>query len=139
MTKEDVLEIAGLIAVIGLLVWVISPPASGADSPPAGIVSPCTITEVYDGDTITVELRLPLRVRLLDCWAPELRDEGGRESRDHLRNLAVGKRGVMYVPFGERFGDSLSFGRVLGHVWIDGQDESLSALQVTGGHATQSR
>jgi len=46
---------------------------------PARLVLPCAIVEVYDGDTITVRLTLDLRVRMLDCWTPEIRtrDAGG--------------------------------------------------------------
>ena len=40
--------------------------------PAAQLVVPCTITEWYDGDTPTVEITLRIRVRLEDCWAPEV-------------------------------------------------------------------
>lgn len=110
--------------------------------PPVGLTTPCRVLEVYDGDTITVELRIPIRVRLLDCWAPEVKTKDvtekqlGIKSREHLVSLAQGKEATMFIPFVgvERLDGVFTFGRVLAHVWVDGQ--SLSESQVEAGHAT---
>ena len=109
--------------------------------PAHGISAPCKIVEVYDGDTITVDVTLRVRVRLLDCWAPELREEGGEESRDHLSGLALDNDGTLYVTFdGNRTaGDAMSFNRVLGRVYLADDDKDLSARQVEAGHATKDR
>ena len=109
--------------------------------PRPGLSARCRIIEVYDGDTLTVELRIPVRVRLLDCWAPELRDPGGIESRDHLDELAALQDGTLWVPWdhARRAGDVWSFDRILGHVWVDGYDKPVSELQVDAGHATVER
>jgi len=40
---------------------------------------------VVDGDTITVELKIPVRVRLLDCWAPETRTKDAEEKKKGIR------------------------------------------------------
>jgi len=63
-------EVAVVLAFIAitLLVAVIF----GDEQPKPELSVPCKITEVYDGDTVTVEVTLTARVRLLDCWAPEL-------------------------------------------------------------------
>ena len=100
-------------------------------TPPAPALHvPCEVVEVYDGDTLTVRISLDVRVRLLDCWAPELKGEQrehGERSRNALRGmLPVGSRGVLSVPFGEadRLDDVLTFGRVLGRIWTDDGDVS---------------
>jgi len=106
--------------------------------PSPGLTAKCRVLEVYDGDTLTVELRIPVRVRLLDCWAPELREPGGLESRDHLDDFAALKSGTLWIPWDDarRAGDVWSFDRVLGHVWIDGEVRSASQVQIEAGHAT---
>jgi endonuclease YncB( thermonuclease family) len=109
--------------------------------PQAAITVPCTMVEVHDGDTLTVDVRIPVRVRLLDCWARELREPGGETARDHLRQLAAGKRGVLHVPLAgaDRTDDVLSFGRLLAHVWVAGDDRSLSARMVADGFAAKTK
>jgi hypothetical protein len=75
---------------------------------------------------------------MLDCWAPELSEEGGEESRDHLIDFALGKDGVLHVEGqGRTLGDAMSFNRVLGRVYVDGVD--ISKYQTGAGHATQER
>lgn len=107
-----------------------------------GLVLPCQIVEVYDGDTLTVRVQADLRVRLVDCWAPEIRTKDddekvrGLAARDHLRTLApVNSPAVLSVSLDgvDRLDDLLTLGRVLGKVSIEGQD--LSAQQVSAGHA----
>lgn len=105
--------------------------------PEPAITLPCLVTEVIDGDTLTVEVRVPMRVRIKDCWAPEMNEKGGAESRDNLCRLAQDRYGVVYVPLEDvkRIDHAMSFGRVLGDVYIDGDDESLGQQQVSTGHA----
>jgi endonuclease YncB( thermonuclease family) len=104
-------------------------------APKPGITLPCQVTEIVDGDTITVEVQIPMRVRLKNCYAPELRHPGGAESKDHLRRFAGGKRGVLHVPLEDvdRVDKAFTFGRVIGDVWIDGR--SVVQEQVDAGHA----
>lgn len=109
------------------------------------VTLPCRVTEVYDGDTVTVEITLPIRVRLLDCWAPEIRTtdpvekQAGFKSRDHLSKLAEGKTGTLMIPLAgaDRFDDVITLGRVLGYIWVDGKD--ISAEQRKAGHATKEK
>lgn len=113
-------------------------------APPLGITAKVRVVDCVDGDTLEVELTRRLRVRLRNAWAPELR--GGdmatkyaaRQSKDNLMRLALGKSGVLHVPTldADRIGDVMTFDRVLGDVWVDGQAESLAAQQVAGGFAT---
>lgn len=103
---------------------------------------PCEVVEVYDGDTLTVRVSVDVRVRLLDCWAHEVRTKNaeakalGLASRDHLRSIATpGTEGTLEVPLGgvTRLDDIFTMGRVLGKVWHD--DVELGEVQVATGHA----
>lgn len=98
---------------------------------------PCLVTEVVDGDTVTVEVRLPMRVRILNCWAPERGEAGGSEATENMRNLALNKRGILHVPLEhvDRIDKALTFGRVLGDVYIDGDEESVAQQQIRLGFA----
>jgi len=100
---------------------------------------PCTVVEVVDGDTVTVELRLRARVRLKDCWAPELNEPGGQEARDAMVRFTRNKDAVLEVPFDRmnRLDDVLSFGRIVGRVYADGRDVGNRLIE--GGLATSTR
>jgi len=119
--------------------------------PPTGLTTRVTVTRVIDGDTVEVEIRHRVRVRLLDCWAMESKSdprlpEQGREAakarglaaRDNLKALCDGREVILHVPT-DGSGDVSklwTMGRVLERVWVDGSDKSLSELQVEAGHAT---
>lgn len=108
-------------------------------SPKLGVCVPIEVVAVHDGDTLTAEIRMKVSVRMLDCWAPEVTGEEkprGLISRDRLRALAQGCQGVLMVPTTENLGTSLTFGRVLGYVWLEGDDKSLSQRMVEQGLAT---
>lgn len=119
--------------------------AAVAPQPYSCISAPCEIVEVYDGDTLTVRVSLDMRVRLLDCWCPEVRtlDSAekvkGQAARDHLKKLApVGSAAQLLVPLtGHRLDDIITMGRVLAYVAVDGKD--LSSQQVQTGHATKTK
>ena len=112
------------------------------------------VTRVIDGDTLEVEIRRTMRVRMLDCWAPESKidprvDESqqdrekkkGLKSKAHLEELAAGKVVIVRVPV-DPTGDiakSITMGRILGHVWIEHDSKSLNERQVEGGYATKNK
>lgn len=112
-----------------------------------GWTTDAEVVDVYDGDTVEVRVERAFRVRLLDCWAPEIRTRDDAEkalgfaSRDHLRGLIpVGSRVRLYISAGDdplAFDDSTSLSRVLGRIWADGKDVSVE--QVAAGHATVSK
>lgn len=114
-------------------------------TPIPGIAHECEIVRVVDGDTVEVRLTATMVVRLLDCWAPEkhqtrdpLEKPRGLASEAHLKEICKpGSKAVVHVPFspGSKFGDDTSMGRVLGRVWLAGQEQSLSEIQVESGHA----
>lgn len=108
-------------------------------TPPLGLTLPCTVLKAHDGDSITVEVRVVANVRLTKCWAPELSQPGGIESRDNLARAVLGMKGRLLVPMDDDVGNlaaMFTFGRVLGDVWVDGDSESVAAMQVRTGHAS---
>lgn len=114
-------------------------------APPTGWTTPCDVVDVYDGDTVTVEVTRSLKVRIKDLWCAEVRGgtpeskEAGLAARDFLSSLlADANQIVLHVPFeDEDFKDRMTFGRVLGHLFADGQD--VSEIMINAGHGTETR
>lgn len=112
-----------------------------------GLTFPAKVTRVIDGDTIEVEIRRTIRIRLLDCWAPETRTTDlaekakGIKSKKSLQKEAQGQHVSVSVPIDAegKFGDAMSFGRVLGRVVRSSDGVDLSALQVASGYASKER
>lgn len=118
--------------------------------PQRGLTTEALITRVIDGDTVEVQPMLPvMRIRLLDCWAPETRtknlDEKARgiESRMNLRRLLMeGQRVLVEIPGKQDLDETLTMGRVLGRIWTHdnaGNLQNVSELQVEAGHATATK
>lgn len=109
-----------------------------ATRPIPGWATTCELDRVIDGDTIDVRVSRVIRVRLLDCWAPETRDPGGPESTENLKCLLVGGQLTLMIPVDSGdVQDIWSFGRALGWVWSTADaDRSVNELQVIQGHAT---
>lgn len=119
--------------------------ANQATEPPAkpipGWATTCELDRVIDGDTIDVRVSRVIRVRLLDCWAPEKRDPGGPESTENITRLLGDGELTMLIPSdGDEVKDILSFGRALGWIWSKADaDLSVNQLQVDQGHATKEK
>lgn len=126
-----------ITAVIGLLSDKYTTNFLFAEQPQPQIVLPCEIVSVHDGDTLTATVTLKMNVRLLDCWAPELRESRGPAAKAKLVELASGKTGVLTIPLGHDIGSSFTFGRVLGRLSIDGRD--VSDQMVASGLATKKK
>lgn len=83
------------------------------------------VLDVYDGDTITVDvdfgfsIRMEMRIRLWGINTPELRGsdrEKGLVSRDYLREMILGKNIIL-----ETIKDSKGkYGRILGIIHFNG-------------------
>lgn len=148
--NETIAKSVTIAASCVALLWAGMPAQESA--PELGWTTAARVTRVIDGDTIEVEIKRTLRVRLLDCWAPESRVDQrvqeaeqqrqkarGLASKAHLARLAHGRDVIVRIPIAEN-GDltaSITLGRVLGQVWLaDRPDESLSSVQVRTGHAT---
>lgn len=117
-----------------------------------GLSTQAIPTHVIDGDTIEVEIRFTLRIRFLDCWAPETRTTDPEEKKRGQWAKAYLSRALadeiereepvtIFVPSppSGKVGDLWTFGRVLGYVWDDDHNENLSAVMVEAGHATKER
>lgn len=116
----------------------------GPQIPPLGVSLACRVVGVVDGDTVEVEIVRRCRVRLLDCWAPESRTTDAAEKKAgiaaklNLTAIAKDKPATLFIPTegADRVGDVFTFDRVLGQLWIKGDDRSLSYRQVAANHAS---
>lgn len=114
--------------------------------PELGITTKGILTRIVDGDTVDVEIRKTVRVRLMDCWAPETRTKDleekakGLQSKEHLSQVCpVGTEVVVHIPASEdgEIADVFTMGRVLGFVFVGTED--LSEVQVMAGNATRTK
>jgi endonuclease YncB( thermonuclease family) len=117
-------------------------------APEIGLVSPCVIDRVVDGDTVELTITRRVTVRLLDCWAPESRTRNSNEkrrgilSKSHLQELLpVGSQAVVQLPGSPEgdISDLITLGRVLGRIWVAGSQVDVSTLQVEAGHARRTK
>ena len=132
-------------------------------APEPGWTTAGKVTGVIDGDTVEIEVVRRIRVRLSDCWAPESRldpriqDEAKREgakrlgqlAKSHLQILAQGRQCRLVIPTAIQAdgitqdpAGSLTLGRAIGYVWIDGPDGSwvsLSDVMVAAGYAGRTK
>jgi len=123
-------------------------PVGGVLPPSPGWTTKAKCLRAIDGDTIEVEVRRVIRVRLLDCWAPESKIDprvsqadqetekfAGQASKENLRRLAEGRDVVVQIPSEVDVAKAITMGRWLGRVWLEGDGESLSEKQARGGFA----
>lgn len=87
------------------------------------------VVAVADGDTLTVldDAKTQHRIRLSGIDAPERRQPFGTVSRQHLADAVFQRRVVV------EFGKTDRYGRLVGKVLLDGEDECLA--QITAGLA----
>ena len=130
--------------IFACLVWAVWQPAPTAAAPPNGLTVSAEFPSIHDGDTLTAIVSFRVNVRLCghekgkQCWAKELKEPGGPESRDNLKAVAEGKHGTLWIPLSStnNLSSAFTMGRILADGWIDGMDESLSEYQVRSGHAS---
>jgi endonuclease YncB( thermonuclease family) len=121
------------------------PTAEEFSAPALGWTTPAHFVRVVDGDTIRVEVRREITVRLRDCWAPESRTKDDHEKRLGLLakgNLArmadEGSPLVLHIPIneGEDLSAMFTFGRAVGDVWTtENPSRSLNRRQIDAGLA----
>lgn len=121
--------------------------------PPYGISLPCTLVRVIDGDTAVIRLYDPgtklagilqHKIRLMDCWAPEVRGSDkarGIDSREYLIRLLTDADEPLsvFVPMqaGLRLDTLTTLGRWLGRLFLGQRD--VSELMVEAGFASKTR
>ena len=122
--------------------------------PPKGITTDVKVVRVIDGDTVDVSITRTIRVRLLDCYAPETRTKDskekvrGYESKKYLYDMLTQvfyndraarkqKQVTLFMPADDKgeLKDNFTFSRVLGRLFVNGED--VSELMVEAGKATK--
>lgn len=144
-------QLACIITGLLLLAVCITMQCLG-EAPPRGWTTDCHIVGIVDGDTLDVEVKRIIRVRLIGAWSPESRTTNAAEkkrglaAKEHLRAVAEGCDATLFVPASAdgHTQDLTTLGRVLGQVWLVRSDgkadkESLSEMQVKAGHATREK
>jgi endonuclease YncB( thermonuclease family) len=84
-----------------------------------------SVVRIVDGDTITIldPQNVQHKIRLQGIDAPERRQDFSEVSRENLASLVFGK----YVRIEYEKVDR--YGRLVGKVWVDGNDECLEQLK----------
>lgn len=105
---------------------------------------PAKILKVHDGDTVTVEVKFEINIRMLDCYAPELNTENGKNAKKFLEEkLNTEKEVYVKIPFSQKIGKSISLSRFLGYIYQDvdgdGKLDNLSEVMVKSGFAREKK
>ena len=145
------LTVVSIAAPAGFVLAVMQP----ATMPEPAWITPGRVSRVIDGDTLEVEIRRTIQVRMLDCWSPESRldpriPEDRREAekargiaaKKALQELATDREVIVRIPTSRNgeLAQSITLGRVLGEVWLTSDPkESLSQKQVSAKHATTTK
>ena len=115
------------------------------EPPPLGLTARAVVMDHdHDGDTLPVQVYLPLRVRIRDCWAPDLRG-GDAVSRSmgyaaqlHMTELLPAHTPInIHIPTEHARGPQsiMSFGRVLADVWRRRDNKSMASQMIEDGYA----
>ncbi|MEM6692824.1 MAG: hypothetical protein AAF664_25575 [Planctomycetota bacterium] len=113
--------------------------------PETGVCVAGRVSRVIDGDTVEVTLTRRVKVRLVDCWAPEVRGDekvAGEESRLFpMKLLPEGQPVKVDIDTNGAHGlsDVMTFDRVLAEMWVEGDDSSISDQMVEAGYATREK
>lgn len=126
--------IVSSVVTLNVVAWYL---ALTEEQPKPGWCTQATVVSVYDGDTCTVEVRRRFKIRLEDVWAPEIREKGGIESRDHLRSLIDQKAVMIRIGGTEDVWRRRTFGRDVGRIWVEGND--VGSAMIESGHAFKTK
>lgn len=107
-----------------------------------GVKARAIVRRVVDGDTVDLEMRVPLRIRFRSSSSPELRTVEGQQARDELKKILP--RGCKVRVFvqtanAKSVGDIMTFNRVLGDIYkqfLGRGRRNVSLEMIARGHAT---
>jgi micrococcal nuclease len=120
--------VGGLMLTIAVVSYFLHEPRAPLSDFPRGAELSCTITSIYDGDTVTA--RCPsgqVRVRVFGIDAPEMKQEPwGTLSRDVLRGMVPRNE-----PIRLRVTDQDRYGRVVAKVLV-GELDAGSGIGASG-------
>jgi endonuclease YncB( thermonuclease family) len=142
MRKRYVPEciILGVLAVSSLFAVVLT----WAEPPKPGWTTNGRVERVIDGDTVDVSVPIVVRIRLKDCWSPEINTKNepehtrGVEAKEFLKQqLPKGQAITLHVDFNTDVKDVLSLNRILGTLWKG--DDNVSSIMVRNGYATSEK
>ncbi len=104
-----------------------------SECPPLGICIPVTYNYCRDGDTPVFTLRTGqnIAVRMINVWAPEMKDQGGPQAKEMLHaTLSKAAEIRLFIPLAKAGEDgivdvtdllkAMTFDRVPANVWADG-------------------
>ena len=104
-----------------------------------------SVTKVVDGDTIDADIDLGFdisltkRIRFAGIDTPESRTTNvkekamGLESKDWLKKALEGAKDILIKT--ELPDSTEKYGRIIGHLFINGQETSLNNQMITSGYA----
>ena len=104
-----------------------------------------SITKVVDGDTIDAnidlgfDISLTKRIRFAGIDTPESRTRDleekklGLESKEWLKKALEGAKDILIKT--EKPDSTEKYGRIIGHLFINGQETSLNNQMITSGYA----
>ena len=104
-----------------------------------------SITKVVDGDTIDADIDLGFdisltkRIRLAGIDTPESRTTNlkekamGLESKEWIKKALEGAKDILIKT--EKPDSTEKYGRIIGHLFINGQETSLNNQMITSGYA----
>lgn len=139
MKLFECLILGTLLAAFPVVLSIPDKPAL----PEPAIIEHAVITNIYDGDTVSIQFTKEYPIRLLNCWAPEITGKEkteGLKSREYLKSiLKPGDKIIIDIPTTNKFEDSVSFGRILGNIYKDidndGKLDNISEVMVKNGFA----
>ena len=115
-----------------------------AQIPTNAYTTTCKMVRAIDGDTIVVETKQIVHIRLLDCYAPEIHSRDPIQKTKGIASLnnllSIVKPGddiIVSIPLTNNIGDSITLNRFLGHVWKKDEPVSINQKQVESGFATR--
>lgn len=149
MYHLPIVILAGLALCMLSTAQPITPDAEPAPVPVAKVVQPelpelgsyfpARCVNVVDGDTIDVEVRKVIRIRL-NVWCCEKhgpQKEMGLKAKYAMEKIAKDRPGVVIIPWKDALKDELTLDRVLGRFVVNGTDVGKEMIRKKLGAATK--